>query len=128
MKYTYLSIQTQREFPNNARTQGFGWLVRAGYLTRENRVLPLGEAMLARLRANDPSFLFHLSLPLHKNDKAIYFPLSIGDIEIAHCPSCRYTERLELAQFKKTALPREEAKPLEKVSTPATPLRRWQIC
>jgi prolyl-tRNA synthetase len=118
MKYTSLSIQTQREFPNNARTQGFGWLVRAGYLTRENQILPLGEAMLARLRANDPSFLFDLSLPLHKNDKAIYFPLSTGNIELAHCPSCGYAEQLELAQFKKAPLPREEEKPLEKVSTP----------
>ncbi|MBN8658373.1 MAG: hypothetical protein J0M11_21745 [Anaerolineae bacterium] len=118
MKYTSLSIQTQREFPNNARTQGFGWLVRAGCMTRENQILPLGEAMLARLRANDPSFLFDLSLPLHKNDKAIYFPLSTGNIELAHCPSCGYAEQLELAQFKKTPLPREEEKPLEKVSTP----------
>ncbi|MFN8399998.1 MAG: YbaK/EbsC family protein [Anaerolineales bacterium] len=118
MKYTSLSIQTQREFPNNARTQGFGWLVRAGYVTRENQILPLGEAMLARLRAKDPSFLFDLSLPLHKNDKAIYFPLSTGNIELAHCPSCGYAEQLDLAQFKKTPLPREEEKPLEKVSTP----------
>jgi len=126
MKYTTLSIQTQREFPNNARTQGFGWLARAGYLTRENQLLPLGEAMQARLQTSEPSSLFHpfeslraaLSLPLHKNEHAIYFPLSTGDVEIAHCPSCRYTERLELAQFKKTALPREEEKPLEKVSTP----------
>lgn len=120
MKYTSLSIQTQREFPNNARTQGWGWLVRAGYLTRENKVLPLGEAMLARLKEqkSDPSFLFHLSLPFQKNDHAIYFPLSSGIIEIAHCPSCHYTERLELAQFKKTALPLEEERPLKKVSTP----------
>ncbi|MEN9561934.1 MAG: hypothetical protein RIR73_178 [Chloroflexota bacterium] len=118
MKYASLSIQTQREFPNNARTQGFGWLVRAGYVTRENQLLPLGEAMLARLQANDPSFLFHLSLPLHKNYKAIYFPLSIGNIELAHCPSCGYAEEFELAQFKKTPLLREEEKPLEKVSTP----------
>jgi prolyl-tRNA synthetase len=53
-----------------------------------------------------------------KNEQARYFPLSTGDIEIAHCPSCRYTERLELAQFKKTPLPQEEERPLEKVSTP----------
>ncbi|GAB4400713.1 MAG: hypothetical protein OHK003_26530 [Anaerolineales bacterium] len=118
MKYTSLSIQTQREFPNNARTQGWGWLVRAGYLTRENQPLPLGETMLARLKeqASDPSFFFHLSL--HQNEQNIYFPLSSGGVEIAHCPSCKYTEQLELAKCKKTPLPREEEKPLEKVSTP----------
>ena len=116
MKYTSLSIQTQREFPNNARTQGFGWLVRAGYLTRENQLLPLGEQMLQRLQKLeiDPS----LGIPLISTESDTYFPLSTGNIELAHCPSCGYTERLDLAQFKKTPLPREEEKPLEKVSTP----------
>ena len=51
MKYTSLSIQTQREFPNNARSQGWGWLVRAGYLTRENQLLPLGEQIIEKLKA-----------------------------------------------------------------------------
>ena len=116
MKYTSPSIQTQREFPNNARTQGFGWLVRAGYVTRENQILPLGEQMLQRLQklALDSA----LGIPLISNETDTYFPLSAGNIELAHCPSCGYTERLDLAQFKKTPLPREEEKPLEKVSTP----------
>jgi len=120
MKYTDLKIQTQRDFPNNARTQGFGWLVRAGYLTRENEWLPLGEQMIERLKnlSSDSSFLFHLSLPLLHNDHETYFPLSTGDLEIAHCAACQYTARLELAQFKKTPLPREEEHPLEKVLTP----------
>lgn len=51
MKYTSLSIQTQREFPNNARSQGWGWLVRAGYITRENQTLPLGEQIIEKLKA-----------------------------------------------------------------------------
>jgi prolyl-tRNA synthetase len=120
MKYTDLKIQTEREFPNNARTPGWGWLVRAGYITRENQLLPLGEQTIARLKelSTDPSFLFHLYLPLLYNEQSIYFPLSSGDIEIAHCPSGHYTERLELAQFKKVAMPREAERPLEKVSTP----------
>ncbi|HNK62873.1 MAG TPA: YbaK/EbsC family protein [Anaerolineales bacterium] len=120
MKYTDLKIQTQRDFPNNARTQGFGWLVRAGFMTRENEPLPLGEQALARLQelSKDSSFLLNLHLPLLHNDTETYFPLSAGNIEVAHCQSCQYTERLELAQFKKTALPREGEKPLEKILTP----------
>lgn len=120
MKYTDLKNQTQREFPNNARTQGFGWLVRAGYVTRENELLALGKSALARLNelSSDTSFLFHLSLPLLHNDRETYFPLSTGNLEIAHCESCRYTERLDLAQFKKTPLPHEDELPLEKVLTP----------
>ena len=115
MKYTSLSIQTQREFPNNARTQGFGWLVRAGYITRDNQLLPLGEQMIDRLKKCD---INSLGLSLQKNESDVYFPLSTGNVELAHCPSCQYTERLELAQFKKTALPREEERLLEKISTP----------
>ncbi|MBE0683901.1 MAG: hypothetical protein IH589_18510 [Anaerolineales bacterium] len=120
MKYTDLNIQTQREFPNNARTQGFGWLVRAGYLTRESEILPLGRQAISRLRlvSEDPSFLFHLALPILLNDRETFFPLSTGNLEILHCESCKYSERLELALFKKTVLPREEKLPLEKVSTP----------
>ena len=120
MKYQNLHIQTQREFPNNARTQGFGWLVRAGYLTRENEILPLGKQLIERLQnlSADPSFLFHLSLPLFHNDHEIYFPLSTGSTEIIHCESCKYTERLELAQFKKTVFSQEEQFPVEKVLTP----------
>ncbi len=115
MKYTSLSIQTQREFPNNARTQGFGWLVRAGYITRDNQILPLSEQMIAQLKKCD---INSLGLSLQKNEKDVYFPLSTGNVELAHCLSCHYTERLELAQFKKTALPREEERPLEKIFTP----------
>ncbi|NOT05138.1 MAG: hypothetical protein HOP27_11120 [Anaerolineales bacterium] len=120
MKYRDLSIQTQREFPNNARTQGFGWLIRAGYLTRENQILPLGNQAIERLRTSstNPSFLFHLSLPLFQTEAETYFPMSTGDVEIIHCESCKYTERIELAKFKKTALAHEEQLPIEKVSTP----------
>lgn len=120
MKYTDLQIQTQREAPNNARTEGFAFLARAGYLTRENQLLSIGEQTISRLKQllEDPSLLFQLSLPLLLNDHETFFPLSTGDVEIVHCESCKYTERLELAQFKKKALPREEELPLEKVLTP----------
>lgn len=120
MKYRDLLIQTQREAPNNARTQGFAFLVRAGYLTRENVPTKLGEYALGHLRglSNEPSFLSRLSLPTLGNDNEIFFPIASGDIEVAHCPSCKYTERLELARFKKIMLPQEEQLPLEKVITP----------
>src|SRR5512140_715456 len=104
MKYRDLNIQTQREAPNNARTEGFAFLVRAGYLTRENMPTQLGERALEHLRnlSNDPSFLSHLSLSTLDSEKEAFFPIAVGPIEIAHCPSCKYTERLELARFQKT--------------------------
>lgn len=120
MKYRDLHIQTQREAPNNARTQGFAFLVRAGYWTRDNVPTKLGEHALNHLRdvSNNASFLSQLSLPAIGNDNETFFPIATGDIEAAHCPNCKYTERLEFAQFKKTPLPQEEQLALEKVSTP----------
>ncbi|MCI0553392.1 MAG: His/Gly/Thr/Pro-type tRNA ligase C-terminal domain-containing protein [Anaerolineae bacterium] len=129
MKYRDLQIQTQREAPNNARTEGFSFLVRAGYLTRENLPTKLGEYAIHHLRnlSNDPSFppalapgasVFHLSLPTIGNDRETFFPVASGSIEIIHCPSCKYTERIELARFTKLPLPAEDEMPIEKVLTP----------
>jgi prolyl-tRNA synthetase len=120
MKYRDLQIQTQREAPNNARSEGFSLLVRAGYLTRENVPTQLGEAALNHLRdiCNDAGFISQLSLATIDNANETFFTIASGSIEVAHCPSCKYTERLELARFAKTALPQAEQLPLEKVLTP----------
>ena len=110
MKYRDLHIQTQREFPNNARTEGFGWLVRAGYVTRENELTPLGEFAVQHLRdlAKNSSFLSRLSLPTIGNEDETIFPLPTGSIEIIHCPACKYSARKELALFQKTVFSTEE--------------------
>jgi prolyl-tRNA synthetase len=120
MKYRDLNIQTLREAPNNARTEGFAFLVRAGYLTRENVPTQLGHYVLDHLHtlSVDPSFLSQLSLATIGNDGETFFPIDSGSVDIAHCPSCKYTERLELARFAKAALPHEGELPREKVSTP----------
>jgi prolyl-tRNA synthetase len=120
MKFRDLQIQTQREFPSNMRTVGFGWLVRAGYITRENGLLPLGNQALARLRvlADQPSFFSLLGLPVIANQPEIFFPIVTGSIEVIHCPSCGYASRRETAQFKKLPSSREEPLPIEKVLTP----------
>ena len=120
MKYRDLNIQTQREAPNNARTEGFSFLVRAGYLTRENTPTQLGVHTLDHLRglAGDPSFFDTLALPTIGNEDETFFPIASGQIDVAHCPNCQYTERLELAQFKKVPFPKEDELPLEKVLTP----------
>ncbi len=112
MRYRELGIQTQREFPNNARTPGFGWLARAGYITREGEILPLGE----RVPKVIPPSLAALS-----NGQDFYFPLSTGAAELARCPACGYVARRELAVFKKTPFSAEAPLPIEKVSTPACP-------
>lgn len=120
MKYRELEIRTQREAPNNARTEGFSFLVRAGYLTRENVPTKLGEYAIDHLQAlfTNTSSLLHLSLPTVGNERETFFPIAFGSIEIIHCTFCKYTERLELAQFAKVPLPQEEQFQLEKVLTP----------
>jgi prolyl-tRNA synthetase len=120
MKYRDLNIQTQREAPNNARTEGFAFLVRAGYLTRENHPTQFGNYAIEHLRnsSEDPSFLSQLSLVTLSSENEIFFPIASGSVEVAHCLKCKYTERLELAQFEKVAETSEPLLPLEKVSTP----------
>jgi prolyl-tRNA synthetase len=120
MKYRDLNILTQREAPNNARTEGFSFLVRAGYLTRENIPTQLGEYTLDHLQnlAKNPSFLKALMLPVIDIEDEFFFPISSGLLDVAHCSNCYYTERLELAEFKKAPFSMEDDLPIEKVLTP----------
>lgn len=116
MKYHDLQIQTQREAPNNARTEGFAFLVRGGYLTRENVPTKLGEYAINHLRKVSETSFSSLSTIGNKNET--FFPIASGDVEIVFCPSCKYIERLELARFKKSSLLNETSAPIEKILTP----------
>jgi prolyl-tRNA synthetase len=122
MKYTNLSIQTQREAPNNARTQGFAFLVRAGYMTRESEPLPLGQQAIEHLqklaKENGSSFFSLLSLSTISNDNETFYPLPTGSVEIIHCLACGYVARSELATSAKSSFSTEEALPAEKIETP----------
>lgn len=117
MKYRDLQIQTQREAPNNARTEGFAFLVRAGYLTRENVPTKLGVYAINHLREISDKSL--TSLSRFGSESETFFPIASGDIEVAHCSSCNYTERIEYAPFLKP-VGKEHAPllPLEKIATP----------
>jgi hypothetical protein len=95
MKYRTLQIQTQRQAPNNARTKGFSLLVRAGYLTRENVPTKLGQYAIDHLR--EIADLSLQSLSTVGNENETFFSIASGDIEVAYCPACKYTERLEFA-------------------------------
>ena len=122
MYYRDLHIQTQRESPNNARTEGFAFIVRAGYFTRENIPTQLGEYTINHLSGLASklggSFLSDIGLQVIENENETFFPIAAGPIEVAHCPSCKYTEHLELARFAKPGPQQEGPLPLEKVMTP----------
>lgn len=117
MKYRELQIQTLREAPNNARTEGFSFLFRAGYLTREKFPTKLGEHTLNHFHKISNDVLTLISTIGNQNET--FFPIATGDIELAHCLSCHYTERLEFTRFTKPAASkRASSLPIEKVSTP----------
>jgi len=117
MKYRDPQIQTQREAPNNARTAGFSFLVRAGYLTRENTPTQLGEYTLKHLQDLSQDAL--RSLSTIGNDRETYFLIASGNVEVIHCTTCNYTERLELARFAKpVGAEHVPPLPLEKILTP----------
>lgn len=125
MKYADLKNQTQREFPNNARTQGFGWLVRAGYLTRENELLPLGKQIIEKLKfaANQPGAeLFSaLGLPVVTGIYGhIFFLTNGGKNEILKCSTsyCDYADRIETAEAQNFRIQIGDPLPMEKVATP----------
>ena len=115
MRYRDLAIQTQREAPNNARTQGAAWLVRAGYLSREGEVLPLGSRYIERIRGLR---LGDLHLPLLSDLLETFFITPSGSVELLYCPACGAVARRELSAFRKFALPPEPLLPTEKVGTP----------
>jgi prolyl-tRNA synthetase len=120
MKFSQFPIQTHRENPANARSEGAALLVRAGYVSHGGEMLPLGQLAIQRIQelAAAPSFLFHLGLSLLSGKDEIYFPLSTGSTELLSCPSCGFASWLELAPVKKAVFSTEEPALPEKILTP----------
>ncbi|MFN8427140.1 MAG: YbaK/EbsC family protein [Anaerolineales bacterium] len=117
MKYHDLQIQTQREAPNNARRR-IMFLVRAGFLTRENVLTKLGEYTINHLREVGNETL--QAIPMIGNDRETFFVIPTGEIEIAHCANCKYTERIELSRVLPARRDRIASCPpllLEKIAT-----------
>ncbi len=121
MRYTDLHIQTQREAPANARSEGHALLVRAGYLSHAGGLTPLGQHQITRLHTLaekfGEDFFTRLGLKVIGKEQ-VFFPFESGSVEAIHCPACGYAARQELAAFKKAPLPAEAPLPPEKVLTP----------
>lgn len=125
MRLSQSDIQTLREAPANARTEGFAWLVRANYLTRESEVTALGQRVISRLQerfdaGQIPADLFRdLDLPIIETEhEKIFFAISTGKARLLQCPSCQYAARQDLARFTKRTPPQEDSLPVKKVFTP----------
>jgi len=125
MRFSETNLETLRDAPSNARTEGFAWLVRAGYLTRENEITALGQQTISRLQKEyeteeESASLFHnIKLPVIETENGeIHFAIPTGKAHTLQCPSCKYAARKDLAHFKKEVSQLEDEEPIEKVLTP----------
>jgi prolyl-tRNA synthetase len=134
MRFPQLSIQTQRDNPSNARTPGFAFLVRAGYLTREGQPLELARLVLDNVRKLHEgmagkfgpapelvkAFFSRLGLQgiASRTADEFYFPIASGADEIVLCSACGYAARRATAGLRKKPYDAAEALPIEKVHTP----------
>jgi prolyl-tRNA synthetase len=124
MRYSELKIETQRQAPSRARSEGSGFLRRAGYIGHQNEITPLGARLEARLRelagAHRPEgFLSDLGIPAVKTEAGeFYFKTPTSHTQIMECPACDYAAPCDLARIRKSTGGREDAVPLEKVETP----------
>ncbi len=125
MRLSKSDIETLREAPSNARTEGFAWLVRANYLTRENEITNLGKQVISRLEEQSQKvkksadFFRHLQLPIIETEHGeIHFAISTGKAKALQCPACQYAARQDLARFTKETPLQEDSLPIEKVLTP----------
>ena len=129
MRFSELSIQTQRSAPADIRTEGFAFLYRAGYLSRTGELLPLGQCAVQQLdqawhrpefEANVQNFLDRLGVPnSHSEDTGEYFAQHKNAAEqILLCPVCGVAARHELARCQRQPFSQEEPLPVEKVLTP----------
>lgn len=134
MRFLELSLQTQRDTPSNARTAGFGFLYRAGYITRNGEPLALAKLVLDNARKRyeemagtfDPgpeltrAFFARLGLtPLASREAGEgFFPLATGADEIALCAACGYAARRASARFRKIPFSAEAALSVREVATP----------
>ncbi len=124
MRYRELSIETLRQAPARARTEGEALLRRAGYIGREGELTPLGkctEARLDDLLRTRPTreALDLLRLPFLQTAAGEFlFPLEQGGLEAARCPSCGYAALRPVAEIQKAEPVAEPIQSIQKIETP----------
>lgn len=119
MRFSETTIETLRDAPSNARTEGFGWLVRANYLSRENELTALGQQSIARMQEKSASLFDEIGLPVIETDNGeAHFVIPAGKSLALQCPKCKYAACKDLARFAKEVSSFEEEKPAVKVLTP----------
>jgi prolyl-tRNA synthetase len=122
MRFLDLEIETRRETPSRAKSSGFAFLVRAGYLTGDSQLTALGHRAILRLQeaAAADSNLFHaLGLQVSKTPaKLVLAEIPDGSLNALWCPACQYAAPRDLARSRKPTPAAETPLPIQKVWTP----------
>jgi prolyl-tRNA synthetase len=121
MRYSELHIETRREMPAHARTDGERYLIRAGYLDSSRVPTAFGRLALARLDASvmaDPRRWSMLGRVIKTADSATAIAAANGDRDVLLCPRCDYGDSLQTARARKVPPAAERLLPLERVATP----------
>ena len=124
MRYSELSIMTQRQAPARPRSEGDAMLRRAGYRLSDGTLTALGrrsrerlEELEERLPAAEVFVALHLPV-IESEDGENYYAISAGKAELLRCEVCGYAARRAIARFKKPTPAPEDRAPLEKIPTP----------
>jgi len=122
MRFQELQIETRREMPARARTDGERYLIRAGYLRAHGQLTALGNQAISRLRrllGEPPTLLESLGLPVFTTaDGEVVADIPAGDYRLFRCPQCGYAASSEMTQARKLPHAAEPPLPLERVATP----------
>ncbi len=122
MRYRQAGIQTLRQAPGLARTEGEALLFRASFFTPQGQLSPLGERVADRLRRLcspvGEAWGAALGLPVFQTAQGnVYARYPSGKVDGLHCPRCGYFSPREEAEIGRQPV-QEEPLPLERVWTP----------
>jgi prolyl-tRNA synthetase len=121
MRYSELQIETRREMPARARTDGERCLVRAGYIDSGGRLTRLGDLANARLHAAvsaDPGKWAVLGAALTTSEGQTVVQSATGDFDILLCAKCGYADAVQTAERQRPTPSSEPMRPVERVETP----------
>jgi prolyl-tRNA synthetase len=121
MRFRELHIETRRERPAKARSDGEAFLIRAGYVNVPGELTELGRRSALRISqlTHQGQQLEGLGAAILRTAEGEALAVSrLGDTSILHCRNCGYACDAGRATAKKSAEPQQLLLPLERVQTP----------
>jgi prolyl-tRNA synthetase len=121
MRFRELQIETRRERPAKARTDGEAFLIRAGYVSVQGELTKLGRRSALRISqlTNQGQQLEGLgSSVLRSLDGDALVISRLGDTSMLHCQNCGYVSDARTATTKKSPDMQRPPLPLKRVQTP----------